>query len=99
MHGHRVRGRSFGAGSELLRMDLSMSTRAATRSRLVVMATGGLKAKGKRHFARDFSVKRILGEGSFGQVYEVNTRRWRDVLRSKSLGSDDDAYWAGTCHT
>lgn len=45
--------------------------RATARRTLKVTCAGGLKAKGKRHLARDITVKRIMGEGSFGQVFEV----------------------------
>lgn len=44
--------------------------RSGRKSSVLVYCSGGLRAKGKRHLARDIAVKRILGEGSFGQVFE-----------------------------
>ena len=34
-----------------------------------------LNAKGRRHMASDIAVKRIMGEGAFGQVFEVRLER------------------------
>jgi hypothetical protein len=47
--------------------------RAACRSRtLVAPVLAELSAKGRSFSASDISVKRILGEGSFGQCFEAS---------------------------
>lgn len=59
--GRTSQGRVF-VGKRLMR------GRRAMKKNVVVAE---LKGKGKRFLARDIRVKRIMGEGSFGQVFEV----------------------------
>ena len=44
--------------------------------RVTPIVAGAFTNKGTRHAASDVDVRRIMGEGSYGQVFEVTLPAW-----------------------
>jgi hypothetical protein len=69
---HALRGQL--APQQRLRYGPSATRARASRSRaLVAPVLAELSAKGRSYNAGDISLKRIIGEGSFGQCFEASS--------------------------